>query len=321
MQVTLYSAGVRPEVTAHIINAGHGLVECASVLSQLEHALINSDGLILQDFAYSAEVAALAARAPKLKWIQLLTSGYDRIKTLGAPAHVTVSNARGAFTPSVAIHAVAMYLALLRGIPQALRQQETASWQRDYASTLAIPEGARILIGGFGSIGQEIARLLRPMSPYIIGISRSGRAHALADEMHNADQFRALLPNADAIFLAMPLDEQTRHCLGAAEFSMCKKSALIINVGRGALTDQIALASALETGMIAGAATDVTDPEPLPADHPLWRAPNFLLSPHVSGAAGETGFRNQAQAAIANLERFRNGQPLENIIVLKDQTS
>jgi len=316
MTFVLYSAGVRPEVTNHILAASRNDISSASTLAQLQECIASVQGLVLQDFVYNEDVAALVARAPRLKWIQLLTSGYDRLKKSGAPAHLTLTNARGAFTPSVALHAVAMYLALLRGLPQSLRQQSEANWQRDYAANLSMPADTNVLIGGFGSIGQEIARLLRPFGPGITGVSRSGRAHELADQVYRADMFRALLPQADAIFLSMPLDETTRYIVGAAELATCKPNAVIINVGRGALTDQIALAKALDDGLIAGAATDVTDPEPLPADHALWRARNLILSPHVSGAAGEAGFQNQAAVAISNIERFRKGEPLENIITV-----
>lgn len=320
MKFVVYAAGVRPEVVTHLLAAGDDVV-AAHDMAQLAASMANADALILQDFTYSPEVARLCGAAPDLKWIQLLTSGYDKLQSLGAPAHVMITNARGAFTASVAVHAVSAYLALLRGVPQALRQQTQAQWQRDYAAQLVIPAGMNVLIAGFGSIGQEIARLLRPFGPRIIGVSASGRVHELADEMYRAKDFQSLLPKADAIFLCLPLSGATRHMIGATELAACKRNAVLINVGRGGLTDQIALAQALHDGLILGAASDVTEPEPLPADHPLWRAPNLILSPHVSGAAGETGYRNQAQPALDNIARYRRGEALENRVTLEQAPS
>ncbi len=313
MKIVVYAQGVRPEVVKHIIDSGKGDIVAAKS-PELEAAMADAGGLVLQDFTWTADILAITSRAPKLKWIQLLTSGHDRMTQYGAPDGVTICNARGAFSHSVAVHAISLYLALLRGVPAMLAQQKHSAWQRDFANTLEVPAQSNAVILGFGSIGQEIARLLKPFGPRIIGVSRSGAAHPLTDEIIASTDMRMALPRASAIFLAMPLDDATRHVIGRAELESCQRNAVLINVGRGALWDQQAVAQALHERLIAGAATDVTDPEPLPADHPLWTAPNFILSPHVSGASGELGYKAQAQIAIDNIARFRNGEKLENII-------
>lgn len=317
MKFVVLSQGVRSEVAKHILDAGiNGDVVAVKDAASLGDAMRDADALVLQDFVWSPEVAAIAAASPKLKTIQLLTSGYDRMAKSGAPQGVTICNARGAFSHSVAVHAVTLYLALLRGIPTALQQQQQASWQREFANALTVPQERDVLIVGFGSIGQEIARLLKPFGPTITGVTRSGTPHPLADHMIKSTETMAAFMRADAIFLCMPLGGDTRHALGAAELQACRRNAVIVNVGRGGLWDQEQLAQALRDGLIAGAGTDVTDPEPLPSDHPLWSAPNFILSPHVSGASGEVGYRAQAQVAIGNIARLRKGEPLDNVIQL-----
>ena len=317
MKFVVFAQGVRPEVVRHITDSAvGGDIVAVKDIAALGPALADADVLVQQDFTWSPEVAALAAQAPRLKLIQLLTSGYDKIAALGAPKGVTVCNARGAFSHSVAVHAVSLYLALLRGVPTALAQQKQNAWQRDFADRLAVPQEAHVVISGFGSIGQEIARLLRPFGPRITGVTRSGAPHALADAMAKAEDFKTLLPQADAIFLCMPLGAQTRHAIGLEDLRACKRSAVIVNVGRGGLWDQNALAQGLREGLIAGAGTDVTEPEPLPSDHALWSAPNLILSPHVSGASGDVGYRSQARIAIDNIARYRKGEALENVITI-----
>jgi phosphoglycerate dehydrogenase-like enzyme len=317
MKFVVFSQGVRSEVVKHILDAGqNGDVIAVKDVAALGEALGDADALILQDFTWSPEVEVAAKAASRLKTIQLLTSGYDRIAKTGGPSGVTICNARGAFSHSVAVHAVTLYLALLRGIPTALSQQQKPEWQRDFANALTVPQEREVLIVGFGSIGQEIARLLRPFGPMITGVTRSGTPHPLADAMIKASDTKAAFSRSDAIFLCMPLGGDTRHAIGKAELEACRRNAVIVNVGRGGLWDQEALAQALHDGLIAGAGTDVTEPEPLPAEHALWRAPNFILSPHVSGASGEVGYRSQAQVAIDNILRMRKGEPLGNIIQL-----
>ena len=125
-----------------------------------------------------------------------------------------------------------------------------------------------------------------------------------------------VLPRADSIILALPLSPQSRHLIDARALALCKKSALIVNIARGAVMDQIALADALKSGVIAGAAVDVTDPEPLPPEHPLWDAPNLILSPHVSGACGPLAGERLADLAGDNLTRFMKGEALSHVVDL-----
>ncbi len=311
-KVVLYAHAVQPRVV-ELIAAEKG-VTVASDTSALEKELVDGEGLVIQDPAWSAEVAEIARKAEKLHWVQLLTAGFDHMRTHGAPPAASITNARGAFSPAVAVHAVTLYLALLRNVPQMVKQKEPHDWDRTFAARLTTPAETKVLIAGFGSIGQEIAHLLRPFGVWIIGANRSGIKHFMADEMISAAEVRERLPDMDAVFLALPLDETTRHLIDEKALAAMKPSAVIINIGRGALTDQNALADALHAGTIAGAATDVTEPEPLPGDHRLWDAPNLIISPHVAGAAGALGARRQAEAATENIKRFQRGETLDNLI-------
>ena len=311
-KIVLYSKGVQPLV-ASLIAAEAGVV-VAPDLAALERDLADAEGLVIQDPAWSAEVAALARGTQTLHWVRLLTAGYDNLQKYGAPASASITNARGAFSPAVAVHAVSLYLALLRNIPQMMAQKADHAWDRGFAAKLTTPAETKVLIAGFGSIGQEIAHLLRPFGVWIIGSTRSGNNHFLADEMIRAEEVQERLADMDAVFLALPLDDTTRHVINAVGLAAMKTSAVLVNVGRGGLTDQNALAAALHAGDIAGAAVDVTEPEPLPADHALWGAPNCIISPHVGGAAGALGARRQGEAATENIKRFQRGETLDNLI-------
>lgn len=282
----------------------------------LQRELADADGLIIQDPAWSAEIAAIAAGAPGLKWLQLLTSGYDKVLQFGAPQGVTITNARGVFSPAVAVHAVSLYLALLRNVPKMVAQKTDHAWERGFAAGIITPAETRVLIAGFGSIGEEISRLLQPFGVHVTGANRSGKAHPLADDMIAGSDIGARIGTFDAIFLCMPLDDGTRNLINGETLSACRKNAVIVNVGRGGLIDSAALARALHEGQISGAAVDVTEPEPLPADDPLWDAPNLIISPHVAGAAGAVGGKRQAQAALDNLALFADGKPLQNVVEL-----
>lgn len=313
-KIVLYAHAVQPRVV-ELIAAEAGVVVAKDIDALARH-LRDADALVVQDPAWSAEVAGIARMAGNLHWVQLLTAGYDNMARHGAPEGAIVTNARGAFSPAVAVHAVSLYLALLRNVPQMVVQKPQKAWDRSFAAGIVTPAETKIMIAGFGSIGQEIAHLLKNFGAWIIGASRTGAAHYLADEMIAGDNIKARLPDVDVLFLSLPLTDATRHLIDADALAAMKGTAVIVNVGRGALTDQLALAAALTEGRIKGAAVDVTEPEPLPADHPLWDAPNLIISPHVAGAAGALGARRQAEAATENIRRFQKDETLENLIVI-----
>jgi len=278
-------------------------------------ALPTADGFIVAMQDYSDQIGRAVVQAGRLKWVQLLSAGFDRVQKHGVPQGAVVSNAGDALTPSVATHAVSLALAVQRAFPAMAQAQARGEWARDMQSRMTTPAEATCLIVGFGSIGKEVARLMRPFGARVVGVSRSGTASPLADEIITDAQLRDYLPQADTIILAVPLDDKTRGLLGREELALCKKSVVIVNIARGGVIDTEALADALVTGAIGGAGLDVTDPEPLPPGHRLWKAPNLLISPHAAAACGPLLYKRIADVACANVERFLRGEAVQNVVM------
>ena len=150
----------------------------------------------------------------------------------------------------------------------------------------------------------------------IIGVSRSAKPEPLADEVCAVGQFNAVLARADAVLITVPYSKVTHHMIGVEQLAACKRGAVLINLARGGLVDPAALAAALRSGHLGGAALDVTSPEPLPADDPLWDCPNLIITPHVAGACGPVGRARLAEFIGANVERFVAGQPVTHVVEL-----
>jgi phosphoglycerate dehydrogenase-like enzyme len=284
-----------------------------------EQAIVASvpeaDVLFLTDFLYTKPVAeAVRTTAPRLKWLQLLTAGYDSAKQFGVPEGVTVTNMGDALAAPVATHAVTLLLALQRLLPTAIANQNSRLWDRSISARAVIPDQSTIVVVGFGHIGREIARLLRALGARIIAVTRSGTPHALADETVEIGKLLDVLPRADAVMIAVPLDEGTQGLLGPRALNACKRGAFLVNIARGSIVDSSALIEALSSGVLAGAGLDVTDPEPLPKDHPLWSAPNLIITPHYAGACGALGTYRMAATAEDNLKRFMRGDALTNVV-------
>jgi phosphoglycerate dehydrogenase-like enzyme len=279
--------------------------------------LPSADVLICPDNFYSAKLAEAVRRdAAKLAFIQLLTAGYDHAKRQGVPAHVTLCNAGAAYAASVATHAIALLLALQRHIPTAIANKTRHAWDRAFTPQLTMPAASTVIVIGLGPIGREIARLLRGFGARVIGVTRRSQPDAIADEVVPASALRDVLPRADAIVIAAPYDETTRHLIGADELAVCKRSAVLVNVARGGIVEPRALEGALRSGAIAGAGLDVTDPEPLPANDPLWDAPNLIITPHCAGASGAASGERLTDLVCANLARFMRGETLQHVVTL-----
>jgi phosphoglycerate dehydrogenase-like enzyme len=171
--------------------------------------------------------------------------------------------------------------------------------------------GKSVLLVGYGAIGKEIERMLAPFRVEMTRVARSARTAPL---VHAVSELDALLPNSDVIVLILPLTEESRGLMGAAQFDRMRQGALVVNAARGPVVQTAALVDALNSGKIR-AAVDVTDPEPLPQSHPLWRCPNLLITPHVAASSPEFGPR-ALQVAAGELRRYMNGEPLHNAVQL-----
>ncbi|MGP3928154.1 2-hydroxyacid dehydrogenase [Streptomyces sp. 8N616] len=250
-------------------------------------------------------------RMKAVRVIQTLTAGIDHVLPAlpGLPPGVRLCNARGVHEASTAELALALTLTSLRGIPDFVRGQDAEEWRQGFYPALA---DKSVLIVGYGAIGSAIEDRLAPFEcARVARVARAARTtprgpvHPLAD-------LPALLPDADVVILSTPLTEATRGLAGADFLSRMKDGALLVNVARGPVVDTKSLLAELETGRLR-AALDVTDPEPLPAGHPLWHAPGVLITPHVGGPT--SAFLPRARRLLREqLVRFAAGEPLANVV-------
>ncbi|MEU7279374.1 2-hydroxyacid dehydrogenase [Streptomyces sp. NPDC045431] len=257
-------------------------------------------------------VRPLAAMT-SVRVVQTLSAGIDHVTPgLGSlPPGVALCNAKGVHEASTAELTLALILASLRGIPGFVRGQDREEWRAGFYPALA---DKSVLIVGYGSIGAAIDDRLAPFEcARVMRVARSARTtergpvHALTD-------LPALLPQADVVVLATPLTPETRHLADAGFLARMKDGALLVNVSRGPVLDTDALLAEAERGRIT-AALDVTDPEPLPAGHPLWHAPGVLISPHVGGST--SAFMPRAKRLLAEqLTLFAKGEPLRNEVLI-----
>jgi phosphoglycerate dehydrogenase-like enzyme len=317
MKAILYATLAKAEIAAKLSAVLGPDLKIVDSPEELAAEIADADALFIGDMLYVGKTAeAVHAKAKKLKWLQTLTAGYDNAKQLGVPAGVQVTNVGDALAPAVGLHAVALLLAMQRQFPVFLRNQDKSAWERSVVARMTIPLGTTVLVLGFGHIGREIGRIMRALGAHVIGVSRNPAPHEAANEVESIAQLDDLLPRADAIMIALPLDPATNKLINARTLARCKKTALIVNIARGGIIDQVALRDALANGQIAGAGLDVTEPEPLPASDPLWSAPNLLISPHCAGGAGRVTTDRISSAAADNLVRFQKGEPLKNVVKL-----
>jgi phosphoglycerate dehydrogenase-like enzyme len=304
--------------------ADHHQVEAvvASDADALRTELARADALWLWPAFYDAElVPVLARHAPRLRWLQVLTMGYDPLVAHGVPAGLTVTNAGDAYAPTVAEHAVATLLALVRRLPEMQTRASASSWDQSVAARIGTLNDATVAVLGFGNIGKEIAVRLRAFGARVVAITRSGRADPLADESVPVTQLHDAFARVDAVIVAVPLDGATRGLVDARALAALRSHALLVNIARGGIVDTGALRDALASGRLGGAAIDVTDPEPLPADDPLWTMPNAIVTPHVAGYGGDVPARRILTLLDRNLGHFLNNRPLEAQVTLEPSGS
>jgi len=317
MKALLYATLAKAEISAKLTAVLGPDLKIVDSDDALAAEIADADALFIGDMLYVGKAAeAVRTRAKKLRWMQVLTAGYDNAKKLGVPPGTQVTNVGDALAPAVGLHAVALLLALQRQVPAFIENQKRSAWDRAAVARMSVPLGTTSLVLGFGHIGREIGRILRALGSHVIGVSRNPSPHESADEVAPISQLHALLPRADAIMIALPLDPATHKLFGAREFALCKRNAIIVNIARGGIIDPVALREALNSGQIAGAGLDVTDPEPLPAGDPLWQAQNLIITPHCAGGAGRVTTDRIAAAAADNLARFARGEPLKNVVKL-----
>ncbi|MFO7689844.1 MAG: NAD(P)-dependent oxidoreductase [Cryobacterium sp.] len=237
-------------------------------------------GLIWLSYARAAELGEVLAAHPDIGWVQLPWAGVDAfadVLTEQARPGLLVTSAKGAYAQPVAEHALALTLALMRVLPRRARAQR---WDAEPAGRSLYR--ARVVIIGAGGIARELIALLAPFQASITVVRRAADPVAGAHRTVRTGDLCRVLPEADVVVVAAALTGETRQLLGAAELALLAPHANLINIARGGLVDTNALVAALAAGSFAGAALDVTDPEPLPAGHPLWTEPRCLITPHMA---------------------------------------
>jgi phosphoglycerate dehydrogenase-like enzyme len=259
--------------------------------------------VVVLPFGVPASRMPVLAKLPRLRLIQLMSAGAERAVPY-VPAGVMLCNARGAHDPAVAEWIMAVILAEVRGLPRFMAAQQAGKWEVATSPPLA---GQRALIVGYGSIGEVTEKLLSPFGVTVTRIARRARPGVSA-----MDDLPALLPHADIVILLVPVTSATTGLVDARFLSQMHDGALLVNAARGSIVDTGALLAELRSGRLR-AALDVTDPEPLPAGHPLWSAPGLLLTPHVAGAT--TDANRRAMAVVRDqLARYAAGEPLRNVV-------
>ncbi|GAA1635437.1 phosphoglycerate dehydrogenase [Georgenia ruanii] len=264
-----------------------------------------------------ADLAAASDQMPNLRWVQTLAAGPDSVLRAGFPGDVVITSGSGLHDATVTEHALALTLALLRRLPDAAAAQAEHRWAPELGGIQPLRPhgrvttliGSRVLIWGFGNIGQTLAPLLRQLGAHVRGVARSAGQRAGFDVVAEED-LAAELERTDVLVMILPATDATARALGAERLAALPAHAYVINVGRGTTVDEDALAAALTAGEIAGAALDVTAVEPLPADSPLWDTPNLLITPHAAG-----GRPVGADELIAhNVRALLEGAPLRNVV-------
>jgi phosphoglycerate dehydrogenase-like enzyme len=261
-------------------------------------------GFWVPPFLSGSQLSSAMTQMSDLQVVQLLSAGADAYVGR-VPEHVMLCDARGVHTSSTSEWVLAVLLASLRDIPRFVRAQEARKWDQSRTDELA---GKRALIVGAGAIGDGVRSRLVPFEVDVTMVARTPR-----DGVHSVDELPALLPDADIVVVIVPLTDATRGLADAKFFAAMRDGALFINGARGPVADTEALAAEVLSGRLR-AALDVTDPEPLPAEHPLWDAEGLLLTPHVGGAV--PGFPRRAFGLVGEqIRRWAAGEPLINAVV------
>ncbi|MBE0565009.1 MAG: D-2-hydroxyacid dehydrogenase [Krumholzibacteria bacterium] len=259
----------------------------------------------------------LLAAAPNLRFVQSWSAGVDTYLELAGLKKndaIVLANMAGVHGPAIAEHVFALLLALTRDLPAYLDAQETATWNRDAGTGLTALAGRTMFVVGMGGIGSEVAQRAKAFGMEVLATVRSARpAPAYVDKMGTAADLDRFLAEADVVVVALPLTDETRGLFDAGRFAKMKEGSYFVNIGRGPIVVTDALLDAVRLGRLAGVGLDVTDPEPLPADHPLWRTPRVIVTPHVSSRA-ELTLERRWELFKENLRRFGAGEPLVNVV-------
>jgi phosphoglycerate dehydrogenase-like enzyme len=253
----------------------------------------------------------LRERAPRLKWIQNRGAGINHLMPLDwLPADIVLTNNRGAHGAKCEDYCTMALLMLATRMPAFIAAQHARQWKAAFSTPIA---GKTAVVVGFGDLGGAAGRAAKKLGMKVIAVTRSGKAGRPADAAYKVSRLDSVLPKADFVVVATPLTQETRGLMTRARLALLNPEAALINVGRAPLVDYAALRDMLNGGKLAGAMLDVHDPEPLPADSPLWTTPNLIVTPHVS--CDDPRYMDMLfDRWFGNFARFVVGKPLTNRI-------
>ena len=260
-------------------------------------------------FGWSFDRKNLAERAPKLRWVHAHGAGVNHLLPLDwLPDKAVLTNSRGVHGDKAAEYAIMAVLAINNRLPEMITNQRKAHWDQLYSTGIA---GKTLLILGVGSVGGGTAKFAKQFGLHVVGVRRSGKPHRHVDEMHKPKDLARLLPKADFVLITAPHTSETHHLIGAKELDRMKKGAGLVNYSRANLVDYTALRQKLIDGDMS-AVLDVFDPEPLPADSPLWNTPNLIITPHSSSDDAARYTPDTLDLVFGNMARFIARKPLNN---------
>jgi phosphoglycerate dehydrogenase-like enzyme len=272
----------------------------------LDAPLAESEVLVVSNI----DGTGLAERAPRLRWVQATSAGVEKLAPT-LPHSLVLTNASGVHGPKGGEYAMTALLMLNHRVPHFATAQRAGRWDQAFSTPIA---GKTVLILGVGAVGSAAARLARRFGLRILGVSRSGKANPLVDRMYKPAALRRALPQADFVLVTLPLTAETRGFIGRAELDLLPRHAGIVNLGRGAVIDNDALADKLRRGELSGAVLDVFPEEPLPASSPLWTVPNLIISPHCAVDDSTSYAERALDIFVGNLERYLAGRRLVNVV-------
>jgi phosphoglycerate dehydrogenase-like enzyme len=261
--------------------------------------------------------AEMLTAAKNIQWVQMVTAGVENCVSIPAvkERNILVTNMQRIAGPIIAEHVIAMTMAFTRGLDLFLQAQGEGQWRRETpAGRMAVVDGKTMLVVGLGGIGSEVAKRAHALGMKVTATRASGRTGPeYVSYVGLPDELPKLIGDADFVVNTAPLTPQTKGIFNAALFAKMKPSAYFVNIARGGSVVTADLVDALKNKKIAGAALDVTDPEPLPPDHPLWKTPNVIITPHIA-ADSDLGWDAQIQVVRENLRRYAAGEPMLSVV-------
>lgn len=303
-------------------NIGVDVQALQSTAGDVEFVMINSADEAMRHAADADAIigycdADLIAATKQLVWVQIFSAGAERCLSVDriASGDVVLTNMQKMSSPVIAEHSIAMMMALMRNLPQFVNAMDEADWNdaRSQNSGMMSVSGKRLLVAGLGGIGTEVARLGAALGMRVSGTRNSSREGPdFVEYVGLSDELLTLAAEADVVVNALPLTSSTSDLFDKAFFEAIKPGAIFVNVGRGKTVVTSELIAALDSGRVAGAGLDVTEPEPLPANSPLWRRDDVIITPHVAGSGGER--ERHAVLLAENIRRYLAGDRLLNVV-------